>query len=311
MTLRGRPELDLAAAAAQFKLSLDGGNTWGNSIAVPVSGIYIIPNTGLQITFADGTFVVAVLAAVSVARFGDVDIAGNGRVSAAVIRRQLGFTPGEPFRQSAIATTQRRLYGLELFQFVTIEPGEVGADGRVPTRITLVEGKHRQVRFGVGWGTEDHARAEAEWKSQNFLGGARSATVQLKGSSLERGVRLSLTDPSLPGGASVGVSGQSWSSSTPAYALRTTGGRIGLLTSFGPPVAPGVAWKPKVPSAFRLRCSAMRSNRRRNAPRLSRSVGRPVASTKNVRRASRSSSRPVAVPSLWPVTARDLTRGEP
>lgn len=174
------------------------------------------------------------------ARFGAVDLTGNGRVSPRVVRRQLGFTPGEPYRQSALTTTERRLYGLELFQFVTIEPGEVTADGTVPTRITLVEAKHRQLRFGVGWGTEDHARAEAEWSSRNFFGGARNATVHVKGSSLERGVRVSLTDPSLPGGASVGVSGQSWSSSTPAYALRTTGGRVGLLASFGAPVAPGV-----------------------------------------------------------------------
>lgn len=174
------------------------------------------------------------------ARFGGVDLTGNGGVSPRVVRRQLGFTPGEPFRQSAIVATERRLYGLELFQFVTVEPGTVAEDGTVPTRITLVETKHRQLRFGVGWGTEDHARAEAEWTSRNFLGGARAASLHVKGSSLERGVRVSVSDPSLPGGVSVGVSGQSWSSRTPAYALRTTGARVGLLTSFGAAVAPGV-----------------------------------------------------------------------
>lgn len=174
------------------------------------------------------------------ARFGTVDLTGNGRVSPRVVERQVSFKAGEPYRSSAIAVTERRLYGLELFQFVTIEPGAVTADGTVPTRITLVEAKHRQVRFGAGWGTEDHARAEAEWKSQHVFGGARSGSLQLKGSSLEQGVRVSLADPSLPGGVSIGASGQSWSSKTPAYRRRTTGGRLGVLKSFGPPVAPGV-----------------------------------------------------------------------
>jgi hypothetical protein len=47
----------LAAASAAFVFSLDGGDTFSPEIAVPVSGIYVLPNTGLTITFTDGSFV--------------------------------------------------------------------------------------------------------------------------------------------------------------------------------------------------------------------------------------------------------------
>jgi hypothetical protein len=52
-----RKATGLAAAAAAFVFSVDGGDTFSPEIAVPVSGVYALPNTGLTITFADGTFV--------------------------------------------------------------------------------------------------------------------------------------------------------------------------------------------------------------------------------------------------------------
>lgn len=48
----------LAANAAAFVLSLDGGDTWSPETALPVSGIYDVPDTGLKLTFVDGTFAI-------------------------------------------------------------------------------------------------------------------------------------------------------------------------------------------------------------------------------------------------------------
>lgn len=48
----------LADVTAAVKVSLDGGTTYGEEIAVPVSGVLSLTNTGLAVTWADGTFVV-------------------------------------------------------------------------------------------------------------------------------------------------------------------------------------------------------------------------------------------------------------
>jgi uncharacterized protein DUF2586 len=51
----------LAAGTATFKYSLDGGRTFSAELAVPTSGVYIIPNSGLTLTwtYSAGTAFVA------------------------------------------------------------------------------------------------------------------------------------------------------------------------------------------------------------------------------------------------------------
>src|SRR2546430_10479233 len=44
----------------------------------------------------------------------------------------------------------------------------------IPTRVTVAEGKHHRVNFGVGYGTEEKGRVDAEYHHLNFLGGART-----------------------------------------------------------------------------------------------------------------------------------------
>ncbi len=92
--------------------------------------------------------------------------------------------------------SQRRLYELGLFQLasVTLNSDQV-EDGIVPVQVTVAEAKHRQMRFSAGYGSEEHARGEAQWKHVNFFGGARTASVEGKWSSLNRGVRTQFIQP--------------------------------------------------------------------------------------------------------------------
>jgi len=52
-----RAATGLAAGAAVFVYSVDGGDVFSPEIALPVSGVYTLQNTGLTLTFANGTFV--------------------------------------------------------------------------------------------------------------------------------------------------------------------------------------------------------------------------------------------------------------
>ena len=82
---------------------------------------------------------------------------------------------------------------MELFQFANVEPLNPELQpADVPTRVTVAEGKHQRVNFGVGYGTEEKARVDAEYHHVNFLGGARSAGAHARWSSLDRGVRARL-----------------------------------------------------------------------------------------------------------------------
>lgn len=169
-----------------------------------------------------------------VAHHGPIEITGNSSVSDRIVRRQLTFRPGAPYRQSRLLESQRRLYALETFEFVNVEAMQLELKPtEVPTRVTVTEGKHRKVNFGVGYGSEERARAEVDWRHVNFFGGARTAGVFARYSSLDRGVRLNLKQPYFFGPRlSATVTGQSWHADEPAFILDTMGGRFTVTRQF-------------------------------------------------------------------------------
>lgn len=166
--------------------------------------------------------------------FGPVEIVGNSSVGEDVIRRQLTYRPGQPFRQSALQESQRKLYGPELFEFANVEPLRTAEKPpEVPTRVTVTEGKHQRVNFGVGYGTEEKGRVQVDWRHVNFLGGARTAGVLARYSALDRGVRLNFKEPYFFSPRfDLNLTGQSWHAAEPAFTLDTNGGRATITRQF-------------------------------------------------------------------------------
>jgi outer membrane protein assembly complex protein YaeT len=164
------------------------------------------------------------------ATFGSVEIAGNASVEPEVIQRQLAFKPGDPYRISRLQESQRRLYNLELFEFANVETLRGDEQpAQVPTRVTVAEGKHRRFNFGVGYGSEEKARVDARWRHANFFGGARTAGIGGRWSSLDRGVKGDITEPYfLKPHLSLGFSGQAWKTREVLYSADTVGGRVTL-----------------------------------------------------------------------------------
>jgi outer membrane protein assembly complex protein YaeT len=165
------------------------------------------------------------------AYFGPIEISGNQTVSDRAILRKLNFRPGDLYRRRVVLDTQRQLYQMELFQFVNIETVNPEQEtSEVPIRVTVAEGKHQRVNFGIGYGTEEHGRVDGEYHHVNFLGGARSAGILARYSSLDRGVRLDFNQPYVfTPHFSTGLEGQHWLTFTPAYQSTVTGARASLV----------------------------------------------------------------------------------
>jgi outer membrane protein insertion porin family/translocation and assembly module TamA len=178
---------------------------------------------------------------------GRIEVEGTASINDRIVRRQLTFRPGQLFQQSKLRESQRRLYSMELFNFVNVEAvttvdiatasvetvGPENAADRIPTRVTVTEGKHRKVNFGLGYGTEEKARGEIDWRHVNFFGGARTAGVFARYSAIDRGVRLNFRQPYFFNPRySFGLSGQSWFSNELAYELTTVGGRATVTREF-------------------------------------------------------------------------------
>jgi outer membrane protein assembly complex protein YaeT len=168
--------------------------------------------------------------------FGPITIVGNRAVDDGVIRRQLLFRPGEPYRRETLRDSQRKLTELGLFEFanVTLEQQEEPT-AEVPVVVTVSEGPQRRVEFGVGYGTEERARGEARLRHVNFLGGARMAGVHAKLSSLEQGVQLNFREPYfLRPDLSLTIEGRGWYADEPIYRALSRGGRVAVAYRYSP-----------------------------------------------------------------------------
>ena len=100
----------------------------------------------------------------------------------------------------------------------------------MPVALNLTEAKHQRVQLGVGYGSEELGRVSGRWRTVNFFGGGRSASVEAKWSALDRGVRTAMGlpyffSPSHRFDAQL----QLWYANEPAYELLTRGGRATVM----------------------------------------------------------------------------------
>jgi len=187
-----------------------------------------------------------------IAHHGDTEVSGNATVSENVIRRQLTFKPGDLFRQSRLQESQRKLYGLELFEFANIEPIDTEARPEsIATRVTVTKSKHKKMTFGVGYGTEEKARAEIDWRHVNAFGSAQTVGAHARYSGLDRGVRVTYKEPYFFSPRfTIGVNGQLWHTDEPVFTLDTTGGRVTVTRQFARTGGPVLSGRPSTALAF-------------------------------------------------------------
>ena len=132
--------------------------------------------------------------------FGDVRITGNEETPGYLIRRQLTFKPGDVFSFKKIYDSQVKLYGLDLFQTVSITP-EIGKekDRRIPMEVVVKEKKRHSFKVGAGYGDEDQFRARLGLRLRNLDGGGRTLDLEGKYSSIEDRLTSTFTNPQIWG----------------------------------------------------------------------------------------------------------------
>jgi outer membrane protein insertion porin family/translocation and assembly module TamA len=133
-----------------------------------------------------------------VCTFGDVHIAGAPTVGEDVVRRELAFDPGDPFKQSALDRTRQNLMSLNLFRAVRLHEDQ-GRDDRVDLDVKVSEAPPHEIRLGLGYGTDDQVRGLASWRHYNFLGGARQLGFTASASFIERTLAADFLQPHFPG----------------------------------------------------------------------------------------------------------------
>ena len=130
--------------------------------------------------------------------FGEVRVAGTRAVDPEVVRRELAFRQGDPFKASLLGRTRANLMALRLFRTIRIDEDK-SRDPRVAVRIRVIEAPRHEVRFGVGYDTEEQLRGLAGWRDYDFLGGARQLGFTARASFLRRSIAADFLQPHFPG----------------------------------------------------------------------------------------------------------------
>jgi outer membrane protein assembly complex protein YaeT len=131
-----------------------------------------------------------------IAVFGPTEIKGTDAVDPTLITRELTYHAGETYSQAKINESREKLLALDLFGVVRIAPAETQGDPAVvPMEVEVTERAHREIKLGLGYGTEEQFRAQLQWSHQNWLGGGRRLSVLAKYSSIAVRGEINLMQP--------------------------------------------------------------------------------------------------------------------
>jgi outer membrane protein insertion porin family len=130
--------------------------------------------------------------------FGDTVIQGTRRIEPEVVRREIAYRPGDQFRQSRLEQTRANLSALNLFRLIRVEE-EAGDDPEVGVQVRVEEMPPREIRFGIGYDTEEQVRGLAAWRHYDFFGGARQLGFTARASLIERSIAADFLQPHFPG----------------------------------------------------------------------------------------------------------------
>jgi outer membrane protein insertion porin family len=131
--------------------------------------------------------------------FGETDIEGLQRVAPELVTREITYQPGEQFSLDQLKASRSKIVDLGLFHSVQITPAPVdGHPADVPMRIRVEEREPRDIKVGLGFGTEDQFRGQFEWHNRNWFGGGRRLSALLTFSSITRSLGVQFVQPYFP-----------------------------------------------------------------------------------------------------------------
>lgn len=109
---------------------------------------------------------------------------GAEQLGRETVLRQLAFRQGDLLVAEDLVEGQRNLYRLEIVQFATVGIAEdslqrtPGDNSTATVVVRVAEGPVHVVDAAVGFGTVECLRAQVEWVSRSFMGGARRLAIE-------------------------------------------------------------------------------------------------------------------------------------
>jgi translocation and assembly module TamA len=113
------------------------------------------------------------------ARFGSTEIQGLESVEEAYSRGKIPWKEGDQYNVDLLQKARNSLRTTSLFAFVQVNIGEtIDTEGRLPVLIRVKERKHRTVKGGVSYKTDEGPGAKLSWEHRNLRHRGERLTVE-------------------------------------------------------------------------------------------------------------------------------------
>jgi outer membrane protein insertion porin family len=127
-----------------------------------------------------------------------VNITGNTRTKDKVIRRELSVRPGQTFRRSSVARSQRDAFALGFFEDVQVDFKPVPGSNDIDLVYTVKEKTTGTASAGAGYSNDIGLTGFVQLGIPNFLGNGQSISLHLERGGREgkrQNYSLSFTEP--------------------------------------------------------------------------------------------------------------------
>jgi outer membrane protein insertion porin family len=118
--------------------------------------------------------------------FDRINIRGNTKTRDKVIRRELRIYEGEPYSQSALDYSKRRVTALGFFEKVDVSTKRGGGDDKMDVNVEVAERPTGTFQIGAGFSSVENFIAQAQISQNNLLGRGTMLTLQAQLSSLRQ-----------------------------------------------------------------------------------------------------------------------------
>lgn len=121
------------------------------------------------------------------ALFGSTHIEGAASTKTDFILKHLCWEPGDIFKADLLQKARTNLMETGLFNGVRFVPGEkLDSQGRLPLTLQVSERRQRTLKLGLGYTTDEAAKARASWQNRNLLRAGESLRLSAEGSGITR-----------------------------------------------------------------------------------------------------------------------------
>mgnify|MGYP001013392415 CR=1 FL=1 len=184
----------------------------------------------------------------SAARFGRTQIKGLRGVDEAFVRGKLPWKEGDLFNADLLTQAQKELTKTNLFGLVRITHGtSVDSDGELPLTMEVKERKHRSIKIGASYKTDEGPGGKFAWENRNVFHGGEKLELGLTASPIALAFNASFLKPAfLHPEQSLLVSSRLANEDTDAYESRSLESGVSLERKFGKTLklslGPGFRW---------------------------------------------------------------------